>query len=51
MPDIPLHFTRAEYAERIARTRAAMSKAGVELILTSDPSNLAWITGYDGWSF
>lgn len=51
MPDIPLHFSRAEYAERVARTRVAMDHAGVDLILVSDPSNMAWLTGYDGWSF
>lgn len=46
-----LHFTRDEYQSRIARTRRAMEAAGVELILVSDPSNMAWLTGYDGWSF
>jgi ectoine hydrolase len=51
MPDIPLHFTREEYASRLNKTRAAMAKAGVELLLISDPSNMAWLTGYDGWSF
>jgi ectoine hydrolase len=51
MPDVALPFPRAEYAERIARTRAAMERAGVDLILCSDPSNMAWLTGYDGWSF
>lgn len=51
MTDIPLHFTRAEYDRRVAKTRSAMAKAGVEAILVSDPSNMAWLTGYDGWSF
>lgn len=46
-----LHFTQAEYAGRLAKTRAAMQKAGIELLLVSDPSNMAWLTGYDGWSF
>ena len=46
-----LHFERSEYDNRIARTRAAMERAGVELMLASDPSNMAWLTGYDGWSF
>ncbi len=46
-----LHFTRAEYDARIAKTRTAMQAAGVEVILVSDPSNMAWLTGYDGWSF
>ena len=28
-----------------------MESAGVELLITVDPSNMAWLTGYDGWSF
>ncbi len=51
MPSPTLHFTRAEYETRIAKTRRAMEARGVELILVSDPSNMAWLTGYDGWSF
>ena len=51
MPDPALPFTRAEYAARLAKTRAAMVRAGVDLLVVSDPSNMAWLTGYDGWSF
>ena len=47
----PLHFTLDEYALRLAKTRQAMDKANVELLIVSDPSNMAWLTGYDGWSF
>jgi ectoine hydrolase len=46
-----LHFTADEYQARLAKTRAAMEKAGIEVLVTSDPSNMAWLTGYDGWSF
>ena len=46
-----LHFTREEYRDRIARSRTAMEAAGVDVIIVSDPSNMAWLTGYDGWSF
>jgi ectoine hydrolase len=28
-----------------------MEKAGIDLLIVSDPSNMAWLTGYDGWSF
>ncbi|MEM9147602.1 MAG: M24 family metallopeptidase [Pseudomonadota bacterium] len=44
-------FTPAEYDRRLALTRAAMEALGIELLLVSDPSNMAWLTGYDGWSF
>lgn len=46
-----LHFTKDEYANRIAKTRRAMEVRGVDLIIVSDPSNMNWLTGYDGWSF
>ena len=51
MPDIPLHFTRQEYANRLARARRAMAERGIDTLIVSDPSNMAWLTGYDGWSF
>ena len=51
MPSPNLHFTPAEYAARIARTRAEMATRGLDLLIVSDPSNMNWLTGYDGWSF
>ena len=51
MPDVELNFERSEYRDRIARTRTAMEEAGIELLYVTDPSNMAWLTGYDGWSF
>lgn len=45
------NFTRDEFEQRISKTRSAMERAGVELAVISDPSNMAWLTGYDGWSF
>ena len=51
MPDIDLPFTREEYARRIEKTRQSMSAKNLDVIIVSDPSNMAWLTGYDGWSF
>ncbi len=48
-PTLP--FDEVEYAERLARVRRAMDAAGVDLMFCSDPANMAWLTGYDGWSF
>ncbi len=28
-----------------------MARRNLDLVLVSDPSNMAWLTGYDGWSF
>src|SRR3546814_20433914 len=45
-----LHFSRAEFAARVDRTRRAMEKRGIDALIVSDPSNPAWLTAYDGWS-
>jgi ectoine hydrolase len=44
-------FSAPEYARRLDGIRAAMARAGLDALIVSDPSNMAWITGYDGWSF
>ncbi|MCV3210765.1 ectoine hydrolase DoeA [Mesorhizobium sp. YC-39] len=46
-----LRFSRQEYSERLAKTRRAMEAKGIDLLIVSDPSNMHWLTGYDGWSF
>lgn len=51
MPTPKLHFSRAEFSARIAKTRVAMQARGFDLLIISDPSNMNWLTGYDGWSF
>ena len=51
MTTVTLHFPLEEYHRRIALTRKAMAEKGLDLIIVSDPSNMAWLTGYDGWSF
>jgi len=51
MPAGAAPFPPAEYDRRIALTRAAMAEAGLEALFVTDPSNQAWLTGYDGWSF
>ncbi|SHJ85567.1 ectoine hydrolase [Aureimonas altamirensis DSM 21988] len=51
MTEPQLNFTRAEYASRLQKTRKAMAAKGIDLLYVSDPSNMAWLTGYDGWSF
>ena len=46
-----LKFTRAEFDGRIARTRDEMARRGLTALIVTDPSNMNWLTGYDGWSF
>lgn len=51
MPAERLNFTLAEYSDRLAKVRAAMARAGIDTLLVIDPSNMNWLSGYDGWSF
>lgn len=44
-------FDQIEYQRRLDKTRIAMAQAGLDAIFVTDPSNQAWLTGYDGWSF
>ncbi len=44
-------FSRAEYDRRLALVRAQMATRGIDALFVEDPSNMAWLTGYDGWSF
>ncbi|MBX2838373.1 MAG: ectoine hydrolase DoeA [Gammaproteobacteria bacterium] len=49
--DPTLHFDRSEFQLRLDKTRAAMNGAELDTLVVTDPSNMAWLTGYDGWSF
>lgn len=51
MPEGNAPFSQTEYDRRIALTRYAMDVAGLDALFITDPSNQAWLTGYDGWSF
>lgn len=44
-------FDQSEYTRRVAQTKQRMERAGLDLIICQDPANMAWLTGYDGWSF
>ena len=49
--DAKLNFSLDEYAKRLDKTRAVMSDRNIDCLVVVDPSNMAWLTGYDGWSF
>jgi ectoine hydrolase len=51
VPNPEPRFSADEYAARLRKTRAAMEDRGIDLLVVSDPSNMHWLTGYDGWSF
>lgn len=49
--EVVLDFELAEYEQRIEKTQHSMAQKGIELLVITDPSNMCWLTGYDGWSF
>ena len=46
-----LVFSVAEYMERVAKTKKSMSEKGIEVLIVTDPANMNYLTGFDGWSF
>jgi ectoine hydrolase len=46
-----LLFREEEYQERLQNTRRRMAQDGIDLLIVSDPANMNYLTGYDGWSF
>ncbi|MEZ5475954.1 MAG: aminopeptidase P family N-terminal domain-containing protein [Thiolinea sp.] len=46
-----LPFSHQEYQRRLRLTREAMAQKGIDVLFVEDPSNMAWLTSYDGWSF
>lgn len=46
-----LHFSVEEYKRRLRLVKESMDRQGIELLLTVDPANMNYLTGFDGWSF
>ena len=50
LPDL-LAFSVDEYALRLEKVWASLDAHRLDALFVADPSNMAWLTGYDGWSF
>lgn len=46
-----LTFSVSEFKQRLVKTKERMAKAGVDILLVTDPANMNYLTGYDAWSF
>ncbi|MFQ5566044.1 MAG: M24 family metallopeptidase [Paracoccaceae bacterium] len=46
-----LHFTGAEFDDRMARTRAEMERRGLDVLLLFAPESQYWLTGYDTFGY
>ncbi|MFP9060115.1 M24 family metallopeptidase [Natrialbaceae archaeon A-chndr2] len=44
-------FEPEEYERRVDATKERMREAGLETLFVTDPANMNYLTGYDGWSF
>jgi Xaa-Pro dipeptidase len=44
-------FSLEEYQARLAAVREGMYREGLEVLLVTDPANINYLSGYDGWSF
>ena len=46
-----MYFEISEFRERLRKTKESMLRNRVEVLIVSDPANMNYLTGYDGWSF
>ena len=51
MTSFALHFDSDEYQQRLVKVRHSMDEQNIDVLIIHDPSNMSWLTGYDGWSF
>jgi Xaa-Pro dipeptidase len=44
-------FSDEVYRERIAKTKAVLAERRIDVLICTDPSNMNYLSGYDGWTF
>ena len=44
-------FEKKEYKERLKKVKESMTQQGIDLLISHDPANMNYLTGYDAWSF
>ena len=44
-------FSKTEYLSRLSKVKNVMDEKNMDVIILTDPSNMNYTTGYDGWSF
>ena len=44
-------FEKQEYKERLKKVKVDMQNKGIDLLVSHDPANMNYLTGYDAWSF
>ncbi|BBN97949.1 ectoine hydrolase DoeA [Sporolactobacillus terrae] len=46
-----LSFELSEFNERLKKTKQSMQAKEIDVLLVSNPANMNYLSGYDGWSF
>lgn len=44
-------FSQSEYERRLDEVRGRMVQRGIDAMVSTEPANIAYLTGYDAWSF
>ncbi|MFB5193360.1 M24 family metallopeptidase [Neobacillus sp. KR4-4] len=44
-------FEAGEFKERLHKTKAEMQKREIDILITTNPANMNYLSGYDGYSF
>ena len=45
------YFPSSEYKKRLRETKKRMVREGIDVLWVTDPANINYLSGYDGWSF
>ena len=46
-----MFFEKQEYKDRLKKVKISMQKKCIDLLVSHDPANMNYLTGYDAWSF
>lgn len=46
-----LVFPIDEFLTRVEKTKKSMADKGIDVLIVTDPANMNYLTGFDGWSF
>ena len=44
-------FSKTEYLSRLSKVKNVMDEKNMDIIILTDPSNMNYLTGYDGCLF
>lgn len=46
-----LNFSVEEYKQRMKKTQKSMAEKAIDMLIVTNPANMNYLTGFDGWSF